>query len=72
MFYYLKKDKKRVFILSIVIIIRQLLLVYNMTINARGLNALVNFDFEEFIKQNVYLVISVSYTHLTLPTILRV
>lgn len=45
------------FILSIVIIIRQLLLVYNMTINARGLNALVNFDFEEFIKQNVYLVI---------------
>ncbi|QTJ56709.1 ATP-binding cassette domain-containing protein [Dolosigranulum pigrum] len=57
MFYYLKKDKKRVFILSIVIIIRQLLLVYNMTINARGLNALVNFDFEEFIKQNVYLVI---------------
>jgi len=46
-----------VFILSIVIIIRQLLLVYNMTINARGLNALVNFDFEEFIKQNVYLVI---------------
>ncbi|WP_347301536.1 ABC transporter ATP-binding protein [Dolosigranulum savutiense] len=57
MFYYLKKDKKRVFILSMVIIIRQLLLVYNMTINARGLNALVNFDFEEFIKQNVYLVI---------------
>lgn len=56
-FYHLSKEKKRVWVVSLAIVIRQLLLVYNMTINARSLNALIAFNFSEFIKQNVYLVI---------------
>lgn len=56
-FYHLSKEKKRVWVVSLAIVIRRLLLVYNMTINARGLNALIAFNFSEFIKQNVYLVI---------------